>query len=92
MILNGTFFVFGLLSFERWNCWKYADIGFSLVLAFCFFTAAVDLSIKASGISDGIGGSAAVPAFIIMLLYSFTAYKKIKVVYEKEIKPQMDNA
>ena len=48
-MLNGTFLVYGMLSLDLWPCCKYADIGFSIGLAFFFFTAACDLSVKAAG-------------------------------------------
>ena len=48
MCFNGIFFVCGMLNMEIWDCFKYADIGFSVGLTFCFGTAAIDLSIKAS--------------------------------------------
>ena len=49
MCFNGIFLVSGMLNMEIWACFKYADIGFSIGLSFCFATAAIDLSIKASG-------------------------------------------
>ena len=34
---------------QLWECCKYADIVFSILMAFFSFTAACDLSVKASG-------------------------------------------
>jgi len=81
MCFNGIFLASGMLNMEIWACFKYADIGFSIGLSFCFATAAIDLSLKASGKSDALGGCAAVPAFFAMILYGIKAYKLIKPIY-----------
>ena len=82
MCFNGIFLASGMLNMEIWACFRYADIGFSIGLSFCFATAAIDLSIKAANKGSALGGCSAVPAFFAMILYGIKAYKLIKPIYE----------
>ena len=49
MCFNVIFLACGMLNMEIWACFKYADIGFSIGLSFCFVTAGIAMSHYASG-------------------------------------------